>query len=134
MASWTPTNHTQKIRTKSSGWSEVKIAFIHIHRVCEESSIMSLINPKTDKLLKRLTIVATITASYFLLTADYGPQPNVLDPVSFFSLFSNQQILILPTSCFSFFNSYIQLFRNGFSIPVCSTNWATCSSWILVWN
>ncbi|XP_004510798.1 uncharacterized protein [Cicer arietinum] len=42
---------------------------------------MSLINPKTDKLLKRLTIVATITASYFLLTADYGPQPNVLDPI-----------------------------------------------------
>jgi hypothetical protein len=44
---------------------------------------MSLIKPKTDKFVKRLTIVATITASYFLLTADYGPKPNALDPVSF---------------------------------------------------
>ncbi|KAK2353768.1 hypothetical protein QL285_091357 [Trifolium repens] len=42
---------------------------------------MSLIKPKTDKLVKRLTIVATITASYFLLTADYGPKPNALDPI-----------------------------------------------------
>ncbi|KAL8111325.1 hypothetical protein AgCh_019150 [Apium graveolens] len=25
-------------------------------------------------------MVATLTASYFLLTADYGPEPNVLDP------------------------------------------------------
>ncbi|GMN65617.1 hypothetical protein TIFTF001_034691 [Ficus carica] len=24
-------------------------------------------------------MVATITASYFLLTADYGPEPNALD-------------------------------------------------------
>ncbi|KAK7274468.1 hypothetical protein RIF29_15559 [Crotalaria pallida] len=42
---------------------------------------MSLLNRKTDKLLKRLTVVATITASYFLLTADYGSQPNALDPI-----------------------------------------------------
>lgn len=49
---------------------------------------MSLMNPKTDKFVKRLTIVATITASYFLLTADYGPKPNALDPVSL-SLFSS---------------------------------------------
>lgn len=27
-------------------------------------------------------MVATATASYFLLTADYGPEPNALDPVS----------------------------------------------------
>lgn len=27
-------------------------------------------------------MIATATASYFLLTADYGPQPNFLDPVS----------------------------------------------------
>lgn len=27
-------------------------------------------------------MVATVTASYFLLTADYGPEPNFLDPVS----------------------------------------------------
>lgn len=26
-------------------------------------------------------MVATVTASYFLLTADYGPEPNVLDPI-----------------------------------------------------
>lgn len=32
-------------------------------------------------------MVATITASYFLLTADYGPEPNVLDPVSRHSSF-----------------------------------------------
>nr|AFK38818.1 unknown [Medicago truncatula] len=42
---------------------------------------MSLMNPKTDKFVKRLTIVATITASYFFLTADYGPKPNALDPI-----------------------------------------------------
>ncbi|KAL1366771.1 hypothetical protein HN51_020847 [Arachis hypogaea] len=42
---------------------------------------MSLLSPKTEKLVKRVTIVATVTASYFLLTADYGPQPNALDPV-----------------------------------------------------
>lgn len=34
-------------------------------------------------------MVATVTASYFLLTADYGPEPNVLDPVSLFYFFFN---------------------------------------------
>ncbi|KAI3498304.1 hypothetical protein L1887_34076 [Cichorium endivia] len=38
-------------------------------------------NPNTDKLVRRTTMVATITAGYFLLTADYGPEPNVLDPI-----------------------------------------------------
>ncbi|QCE02745.1 uncharacterized protein LOC114166174 [Vigna unguiculata] len=42
---------------------------------------MSLMNPRTEKLVRRLTIVTTVTASYFLLTADYGPQPNALDPI-----------------------------------------------------
>ncbi|CAL0315092.1 unnamed protein product [Lupinus luteus] len=42
---------------------------------------MSLLNRKTEKLLKTVTIVSTVTASYFLLTADYGPQPNALDPI-----------------------------------------------------
>ncbi|KAK6920145.1 hypothetical protein RJ641_016049 [Dillenia turbinata] len=37
-------------------------------------------NPKTDKLIRRTTMIATVTASYFLLTADYGPEPNALDP------------------------------------------------------
>ncbi|MBA0853170.1 hypothetical protein Goshw_014329 [Gossypium schwendimanii] len=37
-------------------------------------------NPQADKLVRRITMVATVTASYFLLTADYGPEPNVLDP------------------------------------------------------
>jgi hypothetical protein len=42
-------------------------------------------NPQMDKLVRRTTIVATVTAAYFLLTADYGSEPNVLDPVcSFF--------------------------------------------------
>ncbi|KAL1367612.1 hypothetical protein HN51_021672 [Arachis hypogaea] len=41
---------------------------------------MSLLSPKTKKLVKRVTIAATVIASYFLLTADYGPQPNALDP------------------------------------------------------
>lgn len=40
-------------------------------------------DPKTDKLVRRTTMVATAVASYFLLTADYGPGPNALDPVSF---------------------------------------------------
>ena len=44
-------------------------------------------NPQTDKLVRRTTMVATLTASYFLLTADYGPEPNALDPVSFSSSF-----------------------------------------------
>ncbi|KAI6702493.1 hypothetical protein NL676_011629 [Syzygium grande] len=38
-------------------------------------------NRRTDKLVRRTTMVATITASYFLLTADYGPEPNALDPI-----------------------------------------------------
>ncbi|XP_020210722.1 uncharacterized protein LOC109795589 [Cajanus cajan] len=42
---------------------------------------MSLMNPRTEKLVRRLTIVTTVAASYFLLTADYGPQPNALDPI-----------------------------------------------------
>ncbi|KAF3441339.1 hypothetical protein FNV43_RR15253 [Rhamnella rubrinervis] len=37
--------------------------------------------PQTDKLVRRTTMVATVTASYFLLTADYGPEPNALDPI-----------------------------------------------------
>ncbi|XP_072973495.1 uncharacterized protein [Typha angustifolia] len=39
------------------------------------------VDRKTDKLIRRTTMVATATAAYFLLTADYGPQPNVLDPI-----------------------------------------------------
>lgn len=38
-------------------------------------------NPQTEKLVRRTTMVATVTASYFLLTADYGPGPNALDPI-----------------------------------------------------
>lgn len=47
---------------------------------------ISTMNPNTDKLVKRTTMVATAVAGYFLLTADYGPEPNVLDPVSFLFL------------------------------------------------
>ncbi|KAF5731724.1 hypothetical protein HS088_TW18G00408 [Tripterygium wilfordii] len=38
-------------------------------------------NPQADKVIRRTTMVATVVASYFLLTADYGPEPNVLDPI-----------------------------------------------------
>ncbi|KAF3677898.1 putative pollen-specific protein SF3-like [Capsicum annuum] len=38
-------------------------------------------NPRVDKVVRRTTMVATVTASYFLLTADYGAEPNVLDPI-----------------------------------------------------
>ncbi|XP_057533530.1 uncharacterized protein LOC130811302 [Amaranthus tricolor] len=38
-------------------------------------------NPNTDKLIRRTTMVGTVVAAYFLLTADYGPQPNILDPI-----------------------------------------------------
>ncbi|KAL5565651.1 hypothetical protein UlMin_028815 [Ulmus minor] len=38
-------------------------------------------NPRLDKVVRATTVVATVTVSYFLLTADYGPEPNVLDPV-----------------------------------------------------
>jgi len=39
-------------------------------------------DPRIDKLVRRTTMVATVTASYFLLTADYGTEPSVLDPVN----------------------------------------------------
>ncbi|XP_027351368.1 uncharacterized protein LOC113862482 [Abrus precatorius] len=38
-------------------------------------------NPQADKVVRRVTMVATITASYFLLTADYGSEPTLLDPI-----------------------------------------------------
>ncbi|QHO39602.1 Adenylosuccinate synthetase [Arachis hypogaea] len=39
-------------------------------------------NPEADKVVRTVSMVAAITASYFLLTADYdcGPQRNVLEP------------------------------------------------------
>ncbi|WCJ22805.1 hypothetical protein M5689_004872 [Euphorbia peplus] len=38
-------------------------------------------NPQTDKIVRRTTMVATVVCSYFLLTADYGPEPNFFDPI-----------------------------------------------------
>ncbi|XP_006827653.2 uncharacterized protein LOC18422889 isoform X3 [Amborella trichopoda] len=38
-------------------------------------------DPKTDKLVRRVAIVTTAVAAYFLLTQDYGPNPNALDPI-----------------------------------------------------
>ncbi|PWA87947.1 hypothetical protein CTI12_AA124500 [Artemisia annua] len=38
-------------------------------------------NRSTDKLVRVTTLISTVTVSYFLLTADYGPEPNVLDPI-----------------------------------------------------
>ncbi|KAJ6972309.1 hypothetical protein NC653_032780 [Populus alba x Populus x berolinensis] len=43
--------------------------------------IYKAMNPRTDKIVRRTTMVATAVASYFLLTADYGPQPNAVEPV-----------------------------------------------------
>lgn len=40
-------------------------------------------------------MVATATASYFLLTADYGPEPNALDPVWFVYVFIF--VVLIPT-------------------------------------
>ncbi|KAL6498811.1 hypothetical protein OROGR_028358 [Orobanche gracilis] len=40
-----------------------------------------MMDPRVEKLVRRTTMVATVTASYFLLTADYGPEPNFLDPI-----------------------------------------------------
>lgn len=48
-------------------------------------------NPQIEKVVRVTSVVATAVVSYFLLTADYGPEPNALDPVSsdfFLSLFS----------------------------------------------
>ncbi|CAK7348083.1 unnamed protein product [Dovyalis caffra] len=39
-----------------------------------------MMNPQTDKIVRRTTMVATAVASYFLLTADYGPEPNAFEP------------------------------------------------------
>ncbi|KAM0004739.1 hypothetical protein Hdeb2414_s0232g00842541 [Helianthus debilis subsp. tardiflorus] len=61
-------------------------------------------NPNTDKLVRRTTMVATVTAGYFLLTADYGPEPNVLDPVRFtssrvFLFYSNYYLYYVVVVC-----------------------------------
>ncbi|KAL3829654.1 hypothetical protein ACJIZ3_018456 [Penstemon smallii] len=49
-------------------------------------------DPKTDKLVRRTTMIATATASYFLLTADYGPEPNFLDPIKNAILSAEQSV------------------------------------------
>ncbi|KAI3920154.1 hypothetical protein MKX01_017811 [Papaver californicum] len=38
-------------------------------------------DPKVDKLVRKTALVASVTAAYFLLTSDYGNQPNILDPI-----------------------------------------------------
>jgi hypothetical protein len=58
--------------------------------------IYKAMNPRTDKIVRRTTMVATAVASYFLLTADYGPQPNAVEPVShYFFLFLFVLVLFL---------------------------------------
>lgn len=52
-------------------------------------------DPKTDKLVRRTTMIATATASYLLLTADYGPEPNFLDPVTTLTLFNFLAVFVL---------------------------------------
>ncbi|KAL6009376.1 hypothetical protein ACLOJK_022605 [Asimina triloba] len=41
-------------------------------------------DPKTEKLVRRTTMIATLTAAYFLLTEDYGQNPNALDPATLY--------------------------------------------------
>jgi len=83
------------------------------------SSAMSLMNPRTEKLVRRLTIVTTITASYFLLTADYGPKPNALDPVSLF-LFSQVNFFLWFLPYPTRFLHFILEFLGGFSLSRCT--------------
>ncbi|KAG9142041.1 hypothetical protein Leryth_022468 [Lithospermum erythrorhizon] len=49
-------------------------------------------DPKMDKLVRRTTIASTIVVSYVLLTADYGPQPNALDPIKNAILSTEQSV------------------------------------------
>ena len=60
-------------------------------------------NPKTDKIVRRTTMVATAVASYFLLTADYGPQPNAFDPVSPSFSFPTNQRDFRDFACYALF-------------------------------
>lgn len=64
-------------------------------------------NPNTDKLVRRTTMVATATASYFLLTADYGPEPNALDPVWFVYVFIF--VVLIPTLHVSYMLKVVNL-------------------------
>ncbi|KAM1053127.1 hypothetical protein FF1_000638 [Malus domestica] len=50
----------------------------------ESKSKSITINSKTERLVRRTTMVATVPVPYFLLTADYRSVPNALDPVSSF--------------------------------------------------
>ncbi|KAL8541203.1 hypothetical protein ACS0TY_002454 [Phlomoides rotata] len=49
-------------------------------------------DPKIVKLVRTTTVIATATVSYFLLTADYGPQPNFLDPIKNLILSTEQSV------------------------------------------
>lgn len=39
------------------------------------------IDLKTDMMIRKTAMIASVTAAYFLLTADYGPQETALTPV-----------------------------------------------------
>ncbi|XP_078182673.1 uncharacterized protein LOC144576237 [Carex rostrata] len=39
------------------------------------------VDARTDKLIRRTTMIGTVTAAYFLLTSDFGSHPNALDPL-----------------------------------------------------
>lgn len=96
-----PKSQTVIHREKSEKLLEVRklsdILLEHPILLCPSNSLFTVnciwnftlkentMNPQTDKLVRRTTMVATAVASYLLLTADYGPEPNVLDPVCCFS-------------------------------------------------
>jgi hypothetical protein len=64
------------------------------------------VDARTEKLIRRTTMVGTATAAYFLLTSDFGPHPNALDPVRFlFFDFSISFSLIMIVAVFVFNSS-----------------------------
>lgn len=65
-------------------WTALSLPFWNLASEEVEAKQVHMLNPQADKLVRKTTMVATAVASYFLLTADYGPEPNALDPVCFF--------------------------------------------------
>ncbi|KAF3609538.1 hypothetical protein DY000_02044120 [Brassica cretica] len=57
------------------------MSFFWRHFIASSSYSWFEMNPQVDKVVRRTTMVATAVASYLLLTADYGPEPNALDPL-----------------------------------------------------
>lgn len=77
-------------------------------------------------------MVATLTASYFLLTADYGPEPNVLDPVCILSIFTSYYLVLFFS--FSFLLIIILFFLYYYHLLLLHSCFLHCSvTWVLLW-